>query len=207
MSAAVTKTSIINAAAALLGSSERISDIESSGRLATASRALWELTIRTLLAEHPWNFAIKRATLNPGPPPAFGYSRSYGLPTDCVRVLASPDDCRSDGWRGEVENGAILTDADGPVQVRYVSSGPIDDCGRWSPHFAQAAIYALAMALAEDLTGSESVDTKLGRRAEDALMRAKRVDSLETHRGSQGKVRHSSRWLDGQARPFNYWER
>lgn len=207
MPAPATKTGIVNAAAALLGSSERISDIESTGRLALAARAVWDLTIRTLLAEHPWNFAIERAQLNAGPVPAFGFAHSFALPTDCVRVLASPEDCRRDGWHGEVENGCILTDADAALNIRYISSSRIDDCGRWSPHFAKAASYALAVDMAEDLTGAESIDAKLADRAMDALARAKRVDSLETHRGSHSRVRYSSRWLDGQARPFNYWER
>lgn len=206
MPAPVTQTEIVNAAAALLGSTERITDIEASGKLARHANAVWDLCIRTMLADHPWNFAITRVELNAGDAPKFGYERSFAKPTDCLRLLPSRV---ADGsevyYDGEVEGNAILTDAEAPLRVRYISSAFITDCGRWPPHFARAASYALAMELAEALTGAQGIDAKLTEKAAEALRRAKRIDGLETQNGRRAPVTTNSRWLAGMRGPYSLY--
>lgn len=203
MAAPVTQTDIVNAAAALLGSSSRITNIEGADKLAIHARAVWDMTMRTLLADHPWNFAIERAHLNASAAPTFGYERTFAKPATCLRLLPSRiTDGSEIYYDGEVEGDYILTDAEAPLAVRFISSRYINDCGRWPPHFAKAAGYALAMDLAEALTGSQGIDSKLTEKADAALRRAKRVDGLETQNGRRGAITRNSRWLGGMAQPF-----
>lgn len=204
MPAPLTQTGIINAAAVVLGSSERITNIESPKKLAVTAKAFWNLTIRTLLADHPWNFGIKRALLNAGPAPVWGYERSFAPPPDCVRILPSRiiDGCEF-YYDGELEDGKILSDAEAPLAIRYISAETIDNVQAWRPTFAKAASYALAMDMAEDMTGSSGLSDKKAEEAQMWLKRAKRIDGLESQRGNRGAVTARSRWLGGMRTQFD----
>lgn len=200
----LTKTGIVNAAAAVLGSSERITDIDGSSKLAVTARAFWTLTVKTLLADHTWNFGIKRAMLNAGPAPAWGYERSFALPPDCVRLLPSRIvDGREHYYDGEVEGTSILTNAAAPLPIRYIGAETIDNVQAWRPTFAKAVSYALAMDMAEDLTGSSGLTDKQTQKADYWLARAKRLDGLESQNGKTGTITSRSRWVRSMRGPFS----
>lgn len=204
MSGLLTKTAIVNAAAALLGSSQRITDIQGDSKLASCARAFWSISIRALLADHPWNFGIERALLNAGPAPKWGFQRTFALPADCVRLLPSRIiDGREFYYDGEVEGSSILTNAEAPLAIRYISVETIDNVQAWRATFAKAATYVLADDIAEDLTGSSGLSDKQSQKAEYWIKRAKRVDGLESQRGNRGPVTSRSRWVQSMHRPFN----
>ncbi|WP_288806279.1 hypothetical protein [uncultured Novosphingobium sp.] len=204
MSGQLTKTGIVNAAAALLGSSQRITDIQGENKLAICARAFWSLSIRALLADHPWNFGIERALLNAGPAPAWGYERTFALPADCVRLLPSRIiDGREFYYDGEVEGKSILSDAKAPLAIRYISVATIDNVQAWPATFAKAATYVLADDMAENLTGASGLSEKQSQKADYWIKRAKRVDGLESQRGNRGPVTRRSRWLQSMRGPFN----
>lgn len=178
MAAPVTKTDIVNAAAALLGSSERVTSMDGAGNLARHAAALWDSTAEAMLADHPWNFAIRRAALNRTTAPAFGYLYAYALPADCLRALSFAD---GDGCAvlAEVEAGAVLTDAES-LFIRYIGSGHVDDPAAWPAHLVKAMELALAMAMAEALTGASGMANALDERLDRAMRRARRVDGRES---------------------------
>ena len=77
---------IWNQALSLLG--ERpIAALDSDGPASRILELHWATVRDSLLRGHRWNFARKRATLTAGTAPAFGWSYSYALPSDCLRVL------------------------------------------------------------------------------------------------------------------------
>lgn len=194
----VTQTEIVNAAAALLGSSERITSMDGAGNLAKHARAIWDMTVRALLTDHPWNFAIERAPMNAGPAPAFGYANSYELPAGCLRLLSWGDgDGR--GRVGEVEGGKVLTDAEGPLQARFISDRQISATQQWPAHFTQAVVATLAHRLCEALTGKQGLNDRLADNAQAALRRARRIDGLESQHSKRGGITRRSSWLTGQA--------
>ncbi|TCM37726.1 hypothetical protein [Novosphingobium sp. ST904] len=200
----LSQTGIVNAAAALLGSSERITSLDGRNKLAVCAAAHWGVTIRTLLVDHPWNFGIKRAKLNAGPPPAWGFERTFALPADCLRLLPSRlVDGREFFYDGEVEDGKILTNASAPLAVRYIASATIDNVQAWLPTFAKAATYALAEDMAEDLTGASGLSEQQSQKFEYWLKRARRVDGLESQRGNSAPIASRSRWLSSMRTPFN----
>lgn len=203
MPAAPSQTGIVNDAAARCGSTERIQSIDGGSTLAKAAKAVWDGVVRSTLADHPWNFALRRVQLNAGPTPAFGFDFSYALPADCLRWLppAREDGCNY--FVGVLEDDAILTDAEAPLPVRYISSEPLDDWSHWPAPFVEAVTKAMAEALAEPLTASQSVGDRATEKAQAALKKAKRRDGLESGNRSASQVTAKSNWLQARFRPYN----
>lgn len=188
------QTRIVNAAAALLGSTQRLSSINDTGDLAMHARDQWDSIVRTMLAEHPWNFAIVRATLNEAADaPESEYERKFAMPADNWRWL--PWMVGDEDWfQGEEEGDFILTDAEGPLVIRYMSGDRIDQVGLWSAHFANAVEVELAARLAEPMTGSTSLARSKRAEAEAALKNAKRVDALASNGKRGPHVSRRSNW-------------
>ena len=128
-----------------------------------------------VLRDHPWNFAIERASLAElSMAPAWGYGHQYQLPGDCLRVLEVEDDAQFP-WK--LEGGRLLCDAGAPLYIRYVKR--ISDPTLFDSLFVHALAARLAYELAEPLTQS---NTKKDQAAQDyaALLRmAKRADGQE----------------------------
>lgn len=196
-----TQSGIANSAASRLGSTKRMASIHDGSDLATHIVDQWDAIVSTLIAEHPWNFAIRRATLNAlTEAPGSEYAYQYALPADCWRWLPwHPDD--PDWFEGEAEGGNILTDAEAPIAIRYISGEYADEVGRWPAHFATAVELELAFRIAEPVTGSTSIARDMRDLAAEALMKAKRKDGLESNGRGGPQIMTRSRW--GQRRFVN----
>lgn len=190
-------TSIVNAALAELGSTERLvsfdTDESSSARRA---RALWHGILRDLLYLHPWNFAIRRRMLNPGA--AFDELRQYQLPEDCVRWL--PDDRGGRAGTVEREGDCLVARGSEPLSCRYIAM--VNDPTLWSPGFVRAMVLRLAAAMAEGVTQSEGIKDRLLDQAVAAIKMAKRMDGLETGDTRRRGVVARSDWLNSRSRAF-----
>lgn len=188
------QSSIANAAAARLGSTKRMGSIHDGSELSRHVVDQWNGIITTMLADHPWNFLIRRATLNAlTDAPGSEYAFQYALPADCWRWLPwLPDD--PDYFCGEAEGGNILTDAEAPIAIRYISGEYADQVGRWPAHFATAVELELAHRLAEPMTGSTSLARDMRDLAAEALMKAKKVDGLESNGRGGPNINSRSRW-------------
>jgi hypothetical protein len=197
-----TQSGIVNAALAELGSTSRISSIDDAHGVAPDAKAVWDQVTDELLAEHPWNWAIARAVLNPGATPEHGYAYGYALPADCLRWL--PWNAEDEEWFDAVEEGGrLLTDFAGPVKVRYISGELGRRMARWSPSFVRAMTFAIAAALAEPVTQDESIKQDMEAKAEGKLRRAKRRDGLASGGRTRNQVTARSDWLQARERRYH----
>lgn len=207
-----TQVRIYNRTLALLGSVSRVVNVDDGQAVTEALNALWPDAVRELLAEHPWNCAIRMARLNLLPAtPAFGSGALYQLPTDCLRWLPwATGEC--DWFDGTVvANRQILVEGGGgaaaaQINVRYIAL--VDDPSAWSPHMVTAMGHLLAWHAAEPITQSASIATKMKEawhgydEESGALARAKEKDGLETGGRSRGNVEAYSRALTAARTPF-----
>lgn len=200
-----TQVRIYNRALSLLGSVSRTTNVDDGKPHTDQLNELWDQAVRDLLAEHPWNFAIARATLNLKEQNEDGWL--YSLPADCLRWLpASTSD--SHYVNGAIEGRYLLTDSDSPPRVRYIAERA--DPSDWPAHFVSAMGYRLAMDAAESITQSTSIVEDMRRKYEGldgeggALARAKRADGLETGDRDRGNVETRSRALSAAffTRPY-----
>lgn len=190
------QTRIVNRTLILLGSVERLVSVDDPVPLARQIKDLWHESRRTAIAAHPWNFALWRVQLNVAAEvPAFGYARKFLLPADNLRWLPpARDDC--DGFEGEEEGGFLLSDADAPLNVRYIRDMP--DVTKWPAHFATMMAYQLGLDLAESATQIQANVEDMQVKWDAAFAEARRVDGLASGTRSRGNVQYTSRWLSAR---------
>lgn len=137
----------------------------------------------SVLRAYPWNEATARAALAAEvTAPAWGYARAYPLPADCLRVVTVEDELLAAGpWR--VEGGRILTDADAPLNVRYIRQ--LTDPGLIGPLLADAIAARLAAQIAFGLTNNVSMAQSMQALLEQMMRDARRIDSLEQSQDDQ----------------------
>lgn len=107
------------------------------------------------LREHPWNFAVKRASIAASAEaPAWEFVRAYPMPNDLIRILeVDGEDVAVNRWR--VEGGSIVTDIVSPLNIRYIAR--IEDAEAWDPLFVEAMAAKLGAMVAEKLTGLSEI--------------------------------------------------
>lgn len=173
----MTSTDIANMALGHLGTS-RIADFAENSPAAENIRRFWDATRRTLLREFDWNFAITRASLTALATPVTGFAYAYQLPADCLRLLTvNGKEAGTGQARFEVESGKLLSN-ETPAAIRYIRD--VETATDWDDTFAVAFSYRLAAAIAPSLSAQPSLAEAMLARAEDALNKAKGVDSVET---------------------------
>lgn len=174
---ATSEVSIVNRALRLL----KVAPITTIGENSEAGEwadAVYVAARDALLAEYPWNFAMKRAALSASTTtPAWGYDYAYPLPADCLRVLSieGEPDQTTEPW--VVEAGSILTDAIAPLYVRYIEQ--VTNVGRYSPAFTEALVARLAAEGAYSFTGNVAREQLINELYQARLAIAKRYDAQE----------------------------
>ena len=131
-----------------------------------------------LLAEYPWNFAIKRASLAASTDePVWGPTLLYPLPADCLRALkleGEPEQVVED-WH--VEGRSIATDAVAPLNIRYIAR--VTDPAQFNPLFTDALVARLASEGAFHFTGSTTREAQLRETYKEVIANARRYDAQE----------------------------
>ena len=128
-----------------------------------------------MLRSHPWNCAIKRAVLAPDAvAPAFGYTHSFELPADFLRVLEV-------GTRNAqidylVEGRTIQANTT-VLELRYVFRNEVENT--WDAGLVKLLTLAMAAALAYPVTQSSALQQSFEQKLEIALKRARAVDGQE----------------------------
>lgn len=193
---AQTQTRIYNRTLALLGSANRSVSKDDRKPWTDQLNEFWPDAVRDLHAEHPWNHAIRRATLNLKTQTGDGYL--YSLPVDCLRWLPPARDS-SLYFRGVQEGRYLLCDSDTPPRIRYIAL--VENIAEWPAHFVTAMGYRLAMDAAEAITQSSGIVEAMRLKYEGddgdggALAKAKRADGLSTGDRDRGDVSVHSRTL------------
>ena len=128
-----------------------------------------------MLRSHPWNCAIKRAVLAPDAvAPTFGYTHSFELPADFMRVL----EVGTNGSQIDylVEGRTIQADTT-VLELRYVFRNEVENT--WDAHLVKLVTLAMAAALAYPVTQSSALQQSFEQKLEMTLKRARAVDGQE----------------------------
>ncbi|RTK93049.1 hypothetical protein EKI60_06445 [Candidatus Saccharibacteria bacterium] len=150
---AITKTDIINKALTLVGASPVISIDDDSNNARVLSR-VYEIALRSILAECKWNFATKRANLSSVTNTLdfndIGETLVYAKPTDMIRIFSTnPPQAQ---WREEGEY--IISDSSG-LGVRYVYY--LDVPSRYPSYFLDAFVDKLASEISYSIVNSATL--------------------------------------------------
>lgn len=172
------EVSIANRALLMLGARPitSFSDTSEEARIANATYA----DIRDeMLRGHPWNFAIKRASLAASATaPEWDMDNAFLIPTDCLRVLEVNADVDQE-WKLErtADGRVIVTDLDAPLEIRYIAR--VTEPELFCEGFRRALAEQCAAVWAERVTGSTDRAAKMAVQAKQTLAQAKNEDGQE----------------------------
>jgi hypothetical protein len=196
------QTRSCNAALALLGESARITSISDGTPLAKLFADTWDLALEEVIVAHPWNIALRRASLGVSmdfTPEGSQYSQAFELPADCARWLPWQE-AHPEYFQGEQEGPYILSDAAAPIVVRYIAL--ITDISLWSAGMRATLEAKLAMKLAKPITGQTAMIGNMRDIHDAALSEAKRQDGAAT--GDRKRTLDArSNWLDARNRRWS----
>lgn len=157
------ETDFLNDALGQIGAS-RITAIDDGSTEANHCLTFYPDLRRAGLSEHTWNFAEGRVELaQEAAPPIFGYTFSYPLPSDYLRMKeyngANTDLTLTLMQTGyfKIEGSKLLTN-DGSVKIVYVRD--VINPALWSPLFYQYLATRLASKLAGAIPKNIVMSTK-----------------------------------------------
>lgn len=164
------ETEICNLALSHLGVGKEISDLETDrSEEASACRRFYDSTVEKALADFPWPFATRFATLalvEEDPTDEWAYS--YRYPSDCLKIRRILSGARQDSLGSRVayriasdaSGKLIFTDQD-DAQVEYTVA--LTDSALFDSQFIEALSYYMAFQIAPRVTAGDPF--KLGERA------------------------------------------
>ena len=183
----MTKLELINSALIIAGAEPLETLASPAGKAGKVALAQFDISYKSLIRQHQWNFAMGREELEALPtPPTFEYERQYSLPDDYVRLFSLYDDY---GARYSVEGDKLLTDMPSPVPLVYVKDTP--DPVDWDSLFAEAVALNIASKVLFSLTQKMDLAAAADAKAERALSRAKWADSTE----NSGRLISAHQWV------------
>lgn len=190
---------ISNAALIRIGA-EPVIALSDGGKGAKACVARFSQAKKYLLRRHPWNFAIARIILNTPEEeaPDFGFSFSFVLPTNCLRVLEVEDE----DYR--IEGKTILCDSSS-INLRYIKDVDEDDIN--DSNFRDALSAYLAWDICYYVTQSATLKQVLWAEFKDIFSKAKTPDAQEEPTKEIGaELFLESRLAGSSATPKRNWE-
>lgn len=163
---------ICNGALNQLGASTILSLTEDS-KNARLCNARYTQVRDSVFRSHPWNCLQKRVQLAADTDtPAWGFTKQYTLPADCLRLLTILD-YDSDY---KVEGRKILTD-NSSVKILYI--GRIEDPNEYDELLRETLSAAIAADIAYAITSSNPLTVNMYNLFRDKLKEARFVDSTE----------------------------
>lgn len=195
----VSKVEICNMALQLLGD-ESIISLSDGTTQAEQCNFRYDSARRSVLEMHPWNFALKRASLPlSSTKPAFDFSHQFTLPSDLLRVIATDKELdvvyNSDPYfngyktigfqtafssgrdRYKIEGRNLLYDDD-VCNVLYLRDE--EDTTLFSPLFVEALALFLASRIVYKITGSRTMEKEFLAEFDNYMARvARTVDAQQ----------------------------
>jgi|TARA_X000001388_G_scaffold813_1_gene1064 hypothetical protein len=163
---------ICNGALNQLGASTILSLTEDS-KNARLCNARYTQVRDAVFRSHPWNCLQKRVQLAAdSDAPAWGFTKQYTLPADCLRVLTILDYDAD----YKIEGRKILTD-NSTMKILYVSR--IEDPNEYDELLRETLSAALAADIAYAVTSSNPTASNMYNLFQDKLKDARFVDSTE----------------------------
>ncbi len=195
MSEITTSVGICNLALGHLGKPP-ISAIGEATRGGQLCGLHYEATRNALLRAHPWNFAIKRATLAEDSVASdalpFEYEHAFTLPSDCLKVVRTSQE--ADGLEHDyrIEKRYLLTD-ETDVSIEYVYK--CTTVGDYDALFIQLLALDLAIRMCMVLANSNSLLQTLTEMRKDMSPGALTIDAQE---GASRDGYDVNNWLNGR---------
>ena len=163
---------ICNGALNQLGASTILSLTEDS-KNARLCNARYTQVRDAVFRSHPWNCLQKRVQLAAdSDAPAWGFTKQYTLPADCLRVLTILDEDAD----YKIEGRKILTD-NSTMKILYISR--IEDPNEYDELLRETLSAALAADIAYAVTSSNPTASNMYNLFQDKLKDARFVDSTE----------------------------
>lgn len=168
-------TALGNRALTILGEA-RITDILTDATTkGVLLRQNYEQCRDIVLYEHPWNSAMKRASVAASvTAPIFEFSYAYPFPVDCLRVWYIFE---GEGYNWSSEDRSVLIDKASPLKFRYVSR--ITDPSRMEPLLFEAWAAYLAWTISFAITNDKTIQNRALQLYKDVLKQAKSADGQE----------------------------
>jgi hypothetical protein len=148
---------------------------------ADVARRLYEVTVRGLVASHPWHFSMAEAELEPvEESPLAGFSTVFALPTDLLRIISAGSSSWARGLDYRLAADRLHADSN-RVVLRYQHR---PDTAAFPPFFTQALIARLAAEFCLPLTESTSRADALYKLAAAEHKVARLIDSQQAVPGA-----------------------
>ena len=151
MALAYSEIDVCNLALDRLGQPPIVS-LDDSGKAPTLCKRMYPLARDEMLRRVPWRRLKKRAVIAAvGVPPVWGDGLLYELPGDLLKLLdvySNSNYVQNVGW--ELEGNQILTQADGPLHIRYIVKS--NDPSSWDSLMISTVAAYMAKDMAETLT-------------------------------------------------------
>lgn len=189
---------VANYALVLLGEGP-ITSIEDDSDTARTMLSLYYIARNAVLEAHEWSFAIRRFTpTQSSSTPDWGWSFSYELPSDIIRLLRVDRD-RAGGLTtqtSDMNRHQIAHELEGRVilcnesEIHCTGIRRVDDEGIFSPLFVEAFATKLAYLAAIPITESNQKQNNMAALYTAAINAAKSRDGMQ---GSTRRLR--SHWL------------
>jgi hypothetical protein len=140
------KTDIANEALLRIGEPRIVSIEDTTDLNAVFLSTVWENTVKEIASEIPWKCFTFRAVLTASSTaPAFGWTKTFPLPVDCLRVLYVNGYSAPAPDYYSVEGSNVLTDE---TTAELVYTAYITDTTKYHPLFIEAIAIYLASKLA-----------------------------------------------------------
>lgn len=167
------KTSIANAALALLGDDISIISFSDDTKAGRYVSLMYPQALDFVLRTYPWRFALKRWSLpKTTEKPVYGYENVFVYPSECLRVI------KVDGnWSYTVEGNRIYSEAD---TFNFTGIQRITDTAKFDSSFTYALTLYLAAQLCPAITGDLSLQKSLLEQYNLYVEQAKTTSSFES---------------------------
>lgn len=174
--------SLYNGALIKLGQ-PRLSALTDEGKARRALDAEYAKTVKGCLEAGLWNFAMRfvELTASPSADTNWGYRYVFDKPDDWLRTAGVTPD-----GHGRVplldyddRSSYLLADID-TIYLRYVSNDPDYglDLGKWPESFVEFVECSLALAVCEEVTGSNEKRDRLKQERKEAKHTASNTDAM-----------------------------
>lgn len=172
------EVSICNVALIRCGTDTIMSLTEPGNKGARLCNAVYTDVRDALIRAHPWNFAVRRASLpRTGNAPAFEFANEFTLPEDCLKVQSVYCEFPYRVERAKVGAGkVIVTDAEA-VRLEYIAR--VTDANQMDPTFRNALSLAIAATICVGINDNATLAKVIAEEAESALSLARSIDSHE----------------------------
>lgn len=137
---------------------------------------------RALLRDTIWNFALTETLVTRNGGPILGFADAYTKPTDFIRFVGINDGDYNYAYkpvRNRIYRNSILLDNDGSASAKLVYVADIEDINLWDPSFVKAFGFALALAMAFQVTKDEKIVARVNQQFESAMAAAVSADGQE----------------------------